>query len=96
MQKYLSQIGSRPGIDVNEIWRMDPCYLRRILELGYDVKMYTVGPEYGHARSAQVSDGRWQEITDGIRMEGNSISVILTLREKEIARQLFWIQAICV
>jgi inositol hexakisphosphate/diphosphoinositol-pentakisphosphate kinase len=49
--------------------------------------MYTVGPEYGHAeaRKSPTVDGKVQRDSDGKEVR---FPVILTLREKEIARRI--------
>jgi hypothetical protein len=49
--------------------------------------MYTVGPEYGHAeaRKSPTVDGKVERNSDGKEVR---FPVILTLREKEIARRI--------
>ena len=54
---------------------------------GTDVKMYSVGPEYGHAeaRKSPAVDGKVERDQDGKEVR---FPVILTFREKEIARRI--------
>lgn len=61
--------------------------LLTISRTGTDVKMYTVGPEYGHAeaRKSPTVDGKVERDADGKEVR---FPVILTLREKEIARRI--------
>ena len=49
--------------------------------------MYTVGPEYGHAeaRKSPAVDGKVERNSEGKEVR---FPVILTLREKEIARRI--------
>jgi inositol hexakisphosphate/diphosphoinositol-pentakisphosphate kinase len=49
--------------------------------------MYTVGPEYGHAeaRKSPTVDGKVERNAEGKEVR---FPVILTLREKEIARRI--------
>lgn len=58
--------------------------------------MYTVGPEYGHAeaRKSPTVDGKVERNSDGKEVR---FPVILTLREKEIARRIVLVfkQFIC-
>jgi inositol hexakisphosphate/diphosphoinositol-pentakisphosphate kinase len=74
--------------DVNEVRRDGSYIYEDFLETqGTDVKMYTVGPEYGHAeaRKSPAVDGKVQRNPDGKEIR---FPVILTLREKEIARRI--------
>ena len=63
---------------------------------GTDVKMYTVGPDYGHAeaRKSPVVDGKVNRDSDGREVR---YPVILSLREKEIARRIVLVfkQQVC-
>jgi hypothetical protein len=63
---------------------------------GTDVKMYTVGPEYGHAeaRKSPTVDGKVERNSDGKEVR---FPVILTFREKEIARRIVLVfkQIVC-
>ena len=54
---------------------------------GMDIKVYTVGPDYAHAeaRKAPTVDGRVMRMADGKEVR---YQVILTQREKEIARKI--------
>lgn len=75
-------------VDINEV-RRDGSYIYEafVETQGTDVKMYTVGPEYGHAeaRKSPAVDGKVQRNKDGKEVR---FPVILTLSEKEIARRI--------
>jgi inositol hexakisphosphate/diphosphoinositol-pentakisphosphate kinase len=90
-KKLFRKIGNRSSEfypDVNEVRRDGSYIYEDFLETqGTDVKMYTVGPEYGHAeaRKSPAVDGKVQRNSDGKEIR---FPVILTLREKEIARRI--------
>jgi inositol hexakisphosphate/diphosphoinositol-pentakisphosphate kinase len=90
-KKLFRKIGNRSSEfypDVNEVRRDGSYIYEEFLETqGTDVKMYTVGPEYGHAeaRKSPTVDGKVQRNSDGKEIR---FPVILTLREKEIARRI--------
>lgn len=67
-------------------WRIAYIYEEFIETQGTDVKMYTVGPDYGHAeaRKSPTVDGKVERNADGKEVR---FPVILTFREKEIARR---------
>jgi hypothetical protein len=90
-KKLFRKIGNKSSEfypDINEV-RRDGSYLYEefVETQGTDVKMYTVGPEYGHAeaRKSPTVDGKVQRNSDGKEIR---FPVILTLREKEIARRI--------
>jgi len=72
----------------NEI-RRDGSYIYEefLFTQGTDVKVYALGPNYGHAeaRKSPVVDGRVQRDTTGLEVR---YPVILTLAEKEIRRKI--------
>lgn len=90
-KKLFRKIGNRssefyPGI--NEVRRDGSYIYEQFVETqGTDVKMYTVGPEYGHAeaRKSPTVDGKVERNSDGKEVR---FPVILTFREKEIARRI--------
>ena len=90
-KKLFRKIGNRSSEfypDVNEVRRDGSYIYEEFVETqGTDVKMYTVGPEYGHAeaRKSPTVDGKVQRDSDGKEVR---FPVILTLREKEIARRI--------
>jgi len=90
-KKLFRKIGDRSSDfypDVNEIRRDGSFIYEQFLETqGTDVKMYTVGPDYGHAeaRKSPAVDGKVERNEDGKEVR---FPVILTLREKEIARRI--------
>lgn len=74
--------------DINEV-RRDGSYIYEefVSTQGTDVKMYSVGPEYGHAeaRKSPTVDGKVQRDENGKEIR---FPVILSLTEKEIARRI--------
>ena len=73
---------------INDIRRDGSYIYEEFVETqGTDVKMYTVGPDYGHAeaRKSPTVDGKVERNSDGKEVR---FPVILTLREKEIARRI--------
>jgi len=90
-KKLFRKIGNRSSEfypDISEI-RRDGSYVYEefVVTQGTDVKMYTVGPAYGHAeaRKSPTVDGKVQRNADGKELR---FPVILTLSEKEIARRI--------
>lgn len=90
-KKLFRKIGNRSSEfypDVNEV-RRDGSYIYEafVVTQGTDVKMYTVGPEYGHAeaRKSPTVDGKVERNSEGKEVR---FPVILTVREKEIARRI--------
>ena len=73
--------------EINEI-RRDGSYIYKFYDetQGTDIKMYTIGPDYRHAkvRKSPAIDGKVKRNADGKKVR---FPVILTLREKEIARR---------
>jgi inositol-hexakisphosphate/diphosphoinositol-pentakisphosphate 1-kinase len=92
-KKLFRKIGNRSSEfypDINEVRRGDDksyIYEEFVETQGTDVKMYTVGPEYGHAeaRKSPAVDGKVERTADGKEVR---FPVILTYREKEIARRI--------
>ncbi|KAG7355189.1 histidine phosphatase superfamily branch 2 protein [Nitzschia inconspicua] len=90
-KKLFRKIGNRSSEfypDINEVRRDGSYIYEEFVETqGTDVKMYTVGPEYGHAeaRKSPTVDGKVQRNSDGKELR---FPVILTLGEKEIARRI--------
>ena len=90
-KKLFRKVGNRSSefyADVNEVRRDGSYIYEQFVETqGTDVKMYTVGPEYGHAeaRKSPTVDGKVERDSDGKEVR---FPVILTLREKEIARRI--------
>ena len=90
-KKLFRKIGNRSSEfypDINEIRRDGSYVYEEFVETqGTDVKMYTVGPDYGHAeaRKSPTVDGKVQRNADGKELR---FPVILTLGEKEIARRI--------
>jgi inositol-hexakisphosphate/diphosphoinositol-pentakisphosphate 1-kinase len=90
-KKLFRKIGNRSSEfypDINEV-RRDGSYIYEafVVTQGTDVKMYTVGPEYGHAeaRKSPTVDGKVERNSEGKEVR---FPVILTVREKEIARRI--------
>ena len=90
-KKLFRKIGNRSSEfypDINEIRRDGSYVYEEFVETqGTDVKMYTVGPDYGHAeaRKSPTVDGKVERNADGKEVR---FPVILTLSEKEIARRI--------
>lgn len=90
-KKLFRKVGDRSSYfypDINEIRREGSYIYEEFVETqGTDVKMYTVGPDYGHAeaRKSPTVDGKVERNEDGKEVR---FPVILTLREKEIARRI--------
>mmetsp|Transcript_56610 Transcript_56610/g.120192 ORF Transcript_56610/g.120192 Transcript_56610/m.120192 type:complete len:1719 (+) Transcript_56610:117-5273(+) len=83
--------------EINDIRRDGSYIYEEFIETqGTDVKMYTVGPDYGHAeaRKSPTVDGKVERNEDGKEVR---FPVILTLREKEIARRIVLVfkQQVC-
>jgi inositol hexakisphosphate/diphosphoinositol-pentakisphosphate kinase len=90
-KKLFRKIGNRSSEfypDINEVRRDGSYIYEEFVETqGTDVKMYTVGPEYGHAeaRKSPAVDGKVERNSDGKEVR---FPVILTYREKETARRI--------
>jgi hypothetical protein len=90
-KKLFRKIGNRSSEfypDISEIRRDGSYVYEEFVETqGTDVKMYTVGPDYGHAeaRKSPTVDGKVQRNADGKELR---FPVILTRSEKEIARRI--------
>ena len=90
-KKLFRKVGNRSSEfypDINEVRRDGSYIYEEFVETqGTDVKMYTVGPEYGHAeaRKSPAVDGKVERNADGKEIR---FPVILTVREKEIARRI--------
>jgi inositol hexakisphosphate/diphosphoinositol-pentakisphosphate kinase len=99
-KKLFRKIGDRSSefyADINEVRREGSYIYEEFVETqGTDVKMYTVGPDYGHAeaRKSPTVDGKVERNDDGKEVR---FPVILTLREKEIARRIVLVfkQLVC-
>jgi inositol-hexakisphosphate/diphosphoinositol-pentakisphosphate 1-kinase len=90
-KKLFRKIGNRSSEfypDINEVRRDGSYIYEEFVETqGTDVKMYTVGPDYGHAeaRKSPTIDGKVERNADGKEVR---FPVILSYREKEIARRI--------
>ena len=90
-KKLFRKIGNRSSEfypNIHEVRREGSYIYEEFVETqGTDVKMYTVGPEYGHAeaRKSPTVDGKVERNEDGKEVR---FPVILTVREKEIARRI--------
>jgi inositol-hexakisphosphate/diphosphoinositol-pentakisphosphate 1-kinase len=90
-KKLFRKIGNRSSEfypDLNEVRRDGSYIYEEFVETqGTDVKMYSVGPEYGHAeaRKSPTIDGKVERNPDGREVR---FPVILSYREKEIARRI--------
>jgi inositol hexakisphosphate/diphosphoinositol-pentakisphosphate kinase len=99
-KKLFRKIGDRSSEfypHINEVRRDGSFIYEEYVETqGIDVKMYTVGPDYGHAeaRKSPTVDGKVERNADGKEVR---FPVILTLREKEIARRIVMVfkQQVC-
>ena len=89
-KKLFRKVGDRSSEfypEINDVRRDGSFIYEEFIETqGTDVKMYTVGPDYGHAeaRKSPTVDGKVERNADGKEVR---FPVILTLREKEIARR---------
>ena len=90
-KKLFRKIGNRSSEfypDINDVRRDGSYIYEEFVETqGTDVKMYTVGPDYGHAevRKSPAVDGKVERNSEGKEVR---FPVILTYREKEIARRI--------
>ena len=90
-KKLFRKVGNRSSEFypyINEVRRDGSYIYEEFVETqGTDVKMYTVGPDYGHAeaRKSPTVDGKVERNSDGKELR---FPVILTFREKEIARRI--------
>jgi inositol hexakisphosphate/diphosphoinositol-pentakisphosphate kinase len=90
-KKLFRKIGNRSSEfypNINEVRRDGSYIYEEFVETqGTDVKMYSVGPEYGHAeaRKSPAVDGKVERNPDGREVR---FPVILTFREKETARRI--------
>ena len=90
-KKLFRKVGNRSSEFypmINEVRRDGSYIYEEFVETqGTDVKMYTVGPDYGHAeaRKSPTVDGKVERNSDGKEVR---FPVILSLREKEIARRI--------
>ena len=99
-KKLFRKVGDRSSEfypEINDIRRDGSYIYEEFIETqGTDVKMYTVGPDYGHAeaRKSPTVDGKVERNADGKEVR---FPVILTLREKEIARRCVdgWVFRCC-
>jgi hypothetical protein len=99
-KKLFRKVGDRSSEfypEINEVRRDGSYIYEEFIETqGTDVKMYTVGPDYGHAeaRKSPAVDGVVERNPDGKEVR---FPVILTLREKEIARRIVLVfkQQVC-
>ena len=99
-KKLFRKVGDRSSEfypEINDVRRDGSYIYEEFIETqGTDVKMYTVGPDYGHAeaRKSPVVDGKVERNADGKEVR---FPVILTLREKEIARRIVLVfkQQVC-
>lgn len=83
-----SQNANRHISELNEIRREGSYIYEEFVETqGVDVKMYTVGPDYGHAeaRKSPTVDGKVVRDSGGKEVR---FPVILTYKEKIIARKI--------
>ncbi|KAL7555182.1 hypothetical protein ACHAWF_018982 [Thalassiosira exigua] len=99
-KKLFRKVGDRSSEfypEINDVRRDGSYIYEEFIETqGTDVKMYTVGPAYGHAeaRKSPAVDGKVERNADGKEVR---FPVILTLREKEISRRIVLVfkQQVC-
>jgi hypothetical protein len=90
-KKLFRKIGNRSSefyAHINDVRREGSfIYEEFVHTQGTDLKMYSVGPEYGHAeaRKSPTVDGKVERNSDGKEVR---FPVILASREKEIARRI--------